>query len=562
MKKNMTRSKEVSVELGLKGEMLLAVMVVSVLLVIGDVEVNPGPQSSVIDLHRWKKKQEKINDDDDDDDDNDDDDDDYEDNFFSSTTAEPLASLVLDENNIVMKGAGFGCLGESGERVHRLDELAINKLGSVNPSSEGLPQVVILLRLESGSAPGPKKMPIISSLLIPDPVSGYGTNRIFKMIPTEPGPPGFHFSSTLNSSLLEHEDEINFNYTLGTLPWCDVWRKPQHLLFQLANACFVISYAAPSSAYGVLFMHSALIFGFMLFSFWAWNVICAPDVFSWNFSFMLLNMGQLVYIIYQMRPVKFDLELEEAYQTLFQPFKVSRLVFKKMVSSEFAQIMSLHAGEAYAMQNVTRTDRLGLLLSGKVNVMSDHQFLHPIMPCEFLDSPEFESSRSTTDDKFKVSIIAATSCRYLYWQRSSLEYLFVKETYLATVLTTLIARDITTKLYAMNKKIVTEKGSHLDIRLPSITSSLTSAGEYKSPPRALKQSSLLSTLCPTSPDSVFSSRERLCPKENGVSLPNGRVLEMEPLRELPSNDDLASTNGVESWLETSSKYHSCEVVDN
>jgi hypothetical protein len=41
----------------------------------------------------------------------------------------------------------------------------------------------------------------------------------------------------------------------------------------------------------------------------------------------------------------------------------------------------------------------------------------------------------------------------LYWQRSSLEYLLVKEAYLATVLTTLIARDITTKLYAMNKKV-------------------------------------------------------------------------------------------------------------
>lgn len=63
--------------------------------------------------------------------------------------------------------------------------------------------------------------------------------------------------------------------------------------------------------------------------------------------------------------------------------------------------MSLHAGEAYAMQNLTRTDRLALLLSGKVNVLQDHQFLHPIMPCEFLDSPEFES-RVNEDDKFKV----------------------------------------------------------------------------------------------------------------------------------------------------------------
>lgn len=46
--------------------------------------------------------------------------------------------------------------------------------------------------------------------------------------------------------------------------------------------------------------------------------------------------------------------------------QLSRLQFKRMVSAEFAQIMSLHAGEAYAVQNLTRTDRLALLLSGKV----------------------------------------------------------------------------------------------------------------------------------------------------------------------------------------------------
>lgn len=92
---------------------------------------------------------------------------------------------------------------------------------------------------------------------------------------------------------------------------------------------------------------------------------------------------------------------------------------------------------------------------------------------------------------FQVSIVAASSCRYLYWQRASLEYLFVKETYLATVVTTLIARDITTKLYAMNNKIVTEKGSHLDIRLPSITGAIAATVEYRSPPKVLKAKQLL-----------------------------------------------------------------------
>lgn len=49
-------------------------------------------------------------------------------------------------------------------------------------------------------------------------------------------------------------------------------------------------------------------------------------------------------------------------------------------------------------------------------------------------------------------------------------------------------------------------------------------------------------------------------KENGNSNQNCYFGEMEPLTELPSNDDLTS-NDVESWLETSSKYHSCEIVD-
>jgi hypothetical protein len=46
----------------------------------------------------------------------------------------------------------------------------------------------------------------------------------------------------------------------------------------------------------------------------------------------------------------------------------------------------------------------------------------------------------------------------------------VKETYLATVLTTLIARDITTKLYAMNKKV----GRHYDPVEISIDKSIRS----------------------------------------------------------------------------------------
>lgn len=59
---------------------------------------------------------------------------------------------------------------------------------------------------------------------------------------------------------------------------------------------------------------------------------------------------------------------------------------------------------------------------------------------------------------------------------------------------------------------------------------------------------------------MFTNENRNKFRENGNPSQNCYVSEMEPLTELPSTDDLTS-NDVESWLETSSKYHSCEIVD-
>ncbi|KAF0300701.1 Blood vessel epicardial substance [Amphibalanus amphitrite] len=335
------------------------------------------------------------------------------------------------------------------------------------------------------------------------------------------------------------------------------WAEPQHLLFQLANGCFLVSYLAPNSQRGLLALHAVLILGFFLYSMWGWNVICAPGIFTWNFLFVLLNMGQVLHIIYQMRPVKFNQELEELYSTLFEPLRVPRMLFRKLVSSEYAQLVTLHAGEAYALQNLTRTDRLGILLAGRCNVLSDNNFLHSIGPNQFLDSPEFESTKATAEEKFKVGIIAANQCRYIFWHRSAIEYLFVKEPYLATVMSTMIARDITNKLYCMNHKVMTGRGSAVDIRLPSITSSLSSC-EVRSP-RAVPRRELRSESSPAGNGELVrpsglglaspeSDRLRAYePGRRNGSLPNTR---MEPLPELPSVDDLVqSTREVANWLE-------------
>lgn len=254
--------------------------------------------------------------------------------------------------------------------------------------------------------------------------------------------------------------------------------------------------------YGQVCLHSGLVIGFLLLATWAWNVVCAPDVFVWFFAFTMLNVGQLLYILYQMRPIKFDEDLEKIYTSLFGPMTVSRAQFKKLVGSDglagssnaggsgsstktapsgnssCAQIVTLHTGECYAIQNLTKTDRLALLISGRVNVLNDRTFLHDIMPGEFLDSPEFESSglnfsqgmgnsMAGEESTFKVTVCAAVPSRLVVWQRTSLEYMLVKDPHLATVMTTIISTDITHKLYAMNSKLKKD-GRNLDIRLPGI----------------------------------------------------------------------------------------------
>ena len=102
------------------------------------------------------------------------------------------------------------------------------------------------------------------------------------------------------------------------------------------------------------------------------------------------------------------------------------------MGAESAEIIGLHSGECYAIENMTKTDRLAFLLSGKVNVLNEKTFLHHIQPLQFLDSPEFESS--SNEETFKVSICAAVPSKYIVWQRTALEYLFVKEPYIGQVI--------------------------------------------------------------------------------------------------------------------------------
>ena len=66
--------------------------------------------------------------------------------------------------------------------------------------------------------------------------------------------------------------------------------------------------------------------GYLLMSVWSWVILCAPDFFSWNFAFLLLNGVQTMSLMYSIRPVRFCQELEEVYTCIFLPLRVPRYV--------------------------------------------------------------------------------------------------------------------------------------------------------------------------------------------------------------------------------------------
>lgn len=59
-----------------------------------------------------------------------------------------------------------------------------------------------------------------------------------------------------------------------------------------------------------------------------------------------------------------------------------------------------------------------------------------------------------------MSLVATERSRYIVWQRSALKYLLIKEPHLALVMSTIIGRDVTNKLYTINNKVgmVSEAG--------------------------------------------------------------------------------------------------------
>ncbi|XP_037645991.1 popeye domain-containing 2 [Sebastes umbrosus] len=253
-------------------------------------------------------------------------------------------------------------------------------------------------------------------------------------------------------------------------PLCDGWtNNTEGAIYHLGNTMLFLGYMGGSGAYGCLFIFGFLAPAFGCLALWGWMTMCGLDVFTWNLLLVLACVVQICHLLYRLHQegIRSE-ELTSLYQAVYLPLGVPVHVFKEIAGAFENKVVEVKAGETYAVEGKTPIDRLSFLLSGRINVSLEGQFLHYIHRHQFLDSPEWESLRPNEDGKFQVTMTAEEDSRYVSWRRRRLYLLISKNRYIARVFSVMLGYDIAEKLYNLNDKLYIKSGVLLDIRLPSL----------------------------------------------------------------------------------------------
>ncbi|XP_021936877.1 blood vessel epicardial substance-A-like isoform X2 [Zootermopsis nevadensis] len=234
---------------------------------------------------------------------------------------------------------------------------------------------------------------------------------------------------------------------------CVEWEAAQHNLFQTANLFFAAAFIVPRSfKQSLLLLRAFLCVGFSLSALWAGIHVCAPDAFAWSVGLVFLNAVHTAILTCRFLPPPLSVELTELYLKLFKPLRVSKKHFKELTRE--GQLLHLEPGETYAVEEVTPADeRLSVLLKGKLRVTCDNTHLHYIHSHQFIDSPEWEANHDRSEDVFQVTITAEQECLYMCWSRLKLKRVLRHRPGLQVVLSNIIGKDITQKLYSLNEHL-------------------------------------------------------------------------------------------------------------
>ena len=146
------------------------------------------------------------------------------------------------------------------------------------------------------------------------------------------------------------------------------WLSPAEAgVYQLGCFVLVNGFLVPPTVglAQTVWLRSCLTIGSFCHIIWAAPVRCWPDAFGWNFGCFLINLSQLLYVIYLVYPIQFDDDVEKIFTNMFVPFEIGKQKFRTLIDSHGA-VYELDATGKYAVENNTATGKqLALLVSGR-----------------------------------------------------------------------------------------------------------------------------------------------------------------------------------------------------
>ena len=100
---------------------------------------------------------------------------------------------------------------------------------------------------------------------------------------------------------------------------------PEFVLFHVSSVIFLISYLIPSCLLsGKISFHSGLMLGHFLLTIMSFSLTCSSVMFFCHSTFTIVNIVQIICLLYLAREHKFEADIEKVYTELFHPFNISR----------------------------------------------------------------------------------------------------------------------------------------------------------------------------------------------------------------------------------------------
>ena len=210
------------------------------------------------------------------------------------------------------------------------------------------------------------------------------------------------------------------------------------VVFFFANSLYVISYMLTSMFWLRLLAVIAAASTFPYFYFQAeplWSAL------FWQSCFLVVNLVNLLILLYSMRSVQFDEDEGLAYGVRFSDLKPHevRPIFK------YAQRISVPAGEIL-LEDGEANDSLFLILDGSFRVLKNGAEVAELGQGHFVGELSFISGEAVSAD-----VVAATDCRLMYWSKHGLAPLFRRQGLYESYFNSVCSLDVAGKLRTMTE---------------------------------------------------------------------------------------------------------------